>query len=289
MNIMTRRNFSLGSEWLYCKIYSGEKSADNILTELVLPMSVSITNENLANLWFFIRYHDFSGFHIRLRFHMIDTMNFYKIIHTIESSFAELVANGVVQNIIYDTYKREIERYGDNIYEMAEKIFHIDSDAILRALSSMDNDDRWEIALLLIDDMLNAFELTLYDKHLLLLKCRDSFRKEFGFTDISLIRQLNDKYRKNKKVIYKTMERTICDNVLEILSNRKTEIESLAQKIKQNIDVDFNNYIASLIHMSMNRIFISDNRLCEMIIYDYLTRYYESMLAITKYSLKSEI
>lgn len=47
--------------------------------------------------------------------------------------------------------------------------------------------------------------------------------------------------------------------------------------------LNIQNYIASYIHMSMNRLFASENRLYELIIYDFLRRYY--MLSINKYGI----
>lgn len=34
---MLKRNLIPGSEWLYCKLYTGTKSADKILVEIIKP------------------------------------------------------------------------------------------------------------------------------------------------------------------------------------------------------------------------------------------------------------
>ena len=40
--------------------------------------------------------------------------------------------------------------------------------------------------------------------------------------------------------------------------------------------------MSSYIHMEMNRLFANDNRLNEMVVYNYLTRYYKSEIARAK-------
>ncbi|MBK8924711.1 MAG: lantibiotic dehydratase [Crocinitomicaceae bacterium] len=70
-----KRTFIPGSEWIYYKIYCGEKTAERILLELVYPLSTEICDTlKLAEKWFFIRYAD-PDHHIRIRFyaHSVDS------------------------------------------------------------------------------------------------------------------------------------------------------------------------------------------------------------------------
>ena len=74
-----QRNFSIGSEWLYYKLYTGHKTADFILTEVIKPLTEEFLEKGLIDKWFFIRYAD-PKHHIRLRFHCLDTKNIGKVI-----------------------------------------------------------------------------------------------------------------------------------------------------------------------------------------------------------------
>ena len=67
------RVFSLGSEWVYFKIYSGYKIADVILLEYLKEKIELLQSENIIKKWFFIRYND-SDSHLRIRF-QVDKVN----------------------------------------------------------------------------------------------------------------------------------------------------------------------------------------------------------------------
>ena len=66
-----QKNFILGDEWLYYKIYTGAKTADNILIDVIKPIAQTLFDEQVIDKWFFIRYSD-PDFHIRVRFHCVD-------------------------------------------------------------------------------------------------------------------------------------------------------------------------------------------------------------------------
>ncbi|WP_326982149.1 lantibiotic dehydratase C-terminal domain-containing protein [Chryseobacterium sp. MYb264] len=52
---------------------------------------------------------------------------------------------------------------------------------------------------------------------------------------------------------------------------------SIQETIKKNKIGERKKIIQSLFHMHINRLFVSDQRLFEMIIYDYLHRYYKTI------------
>src|SRR5512140_3064006 len=53
-----RRSFAPGSEWLYAKLYTGNATADQILTEAIAPLVTGERAEHGDLAWFFIRYGD---------------------------------------------------------------------------------------------------------------------------------------------------------------------------------------------------------------------------------------
>ena len=66
------------------------------------------------------------------------------------------------------------------------------------------------------------------------------------------------------------------------LKSKKSQLH--ISKIRQTVHPgDLYSIIGSHIHMSLNRIFRSENRLHELIIYDFMTRYYKSKIAQNKY------
>lgn len=66
-----RRKFIPGSEWVYCKIYAGEHQIDTLLGTVVYDLVGGLKSEGRIDKWFFIRYRDESGFHLRLRLHAV--------------------------------------------------------------------------------------------------------------------------------------------------------------------------------------------------------------------------
>jgi thiopeptide-type bacteriocin biosynthesis protein len=76
---MKDRTFLPGSEWIYFKIYTGEKTADNILVKLITPILKKLQKEQQIEKWFFIRYSD-PDFHLRIRLLIHDVHQIGEII-----------------------------------------------------------------------------------------------------------------------------------------------------------------------------------------------------------------
>ena len=161
---MVKRLFIPGSQWIYFKIYTGEQTADNILIENVMPFIHTLYNEGVIMGSFFVRYSD-PLFHLRLRLY-VDKLESYATIFSNLLVFLEpCLNNGSIFRIMCDTYNRELERYGNELIKYVEEIFCIDSWSILSLLSILQKYDedlreyeRWNLSLLLIDDLLNVFD-----------------------------------------------------------------------------------------------------------------------------------
>jgi thiopeptide-type bacteriocin biosynthesis protein len=88
-----------------------------------------LKQNQLVSHWFFIRYSD-PDFHLRIRFYLPDIHNIDKVISQIHKSLQNYFQIGLIRKIQYDTYNREIERYGENTMDLSEQIFCADSVAI---------------------------------------------------------------------------------------------------------------------------------------------------------------
>lgn len=275
------RIFMPGSEWLFCKIYTGENEVEFILKDCVYKLVNDLRGKGIIDKWFFIRYKDSMGFHLRLRFHIPDISNVFNVILVVNEYFSPFVNNDVAI-VQYDTYIRELERYGAELIEETESLFCMDSDWVLNAIKISDyqgEGDRWKFALSIMDGYLDEFGFSTKSKQIFSSLRRDAYRKEFGFDKAEDIRQIDKKYREMRILI---------NNLLDNTKQRQKELvlRELANKIGHSISsVDLTDYLASVLHMSMNRLFIENNRFNEMMIFDFLSRYYESLLARQKYSL----
>ena len=99
---------------------------------------------------------------------------------------------------------------------------------------------------------------------------------------------LNDKYRFYRNEIEDIMlwENEITESI-NIIKTRRQVIYSIAEKIidmeqSHKLQISLGSLLASMIHMTMNRWFKSKNRLNEMVIYEFLARYYTSQFAKMK-------
>lgn len=298
---MVRRIFIPGSQWLYFKIYSGCKTADDILTETVCPYVNELYNSGLIDSYFFIRYAD-PKFHLRLRLHTTCTEEWGRSLAEFFRYFQPYVDNGAVSKIMCDTYIREIERYGENTIEEVEKLFYIDTAAILKLLVHISDTAaktrdtfRWQTALLLLDDMLTAFGYDISEKMQLLRRLANNFKHEFGFVNHIYTKQLNDKFRIFRKDIERVLSTradfSACENILQA---RREQIRCVGIRIKEILESekmpipDLDEILSSFQHMTMNRWFCAQNRLHELVIYDFLSKYYESMQIRLKQGIKAE-
>ena len=288
---MEKRTFIPGSEWVYFKLYTGAKTADMILINELYEYIKEMVDNDIIDKWFYIRYAD-PDFHIRLRLHLKSIQNFNYIFKRFFETFQHTADSSYVWNIQCDTYQREIERYGDNSISLVEDLFFIDSEYAIRLLHHLNEDNpeehRWKLALLMIDSLLAVFSYDLPQKKELLNTISDNFKKEFGFTYHDASKQLNDKYRNYRKKIEQAMSsENETSKTNEIIKARKHDLLPMANILTAmnktgELSVDLNALLTSIIHMSMNRWFRSRNRLHELVIYDFLSRYYSSELAKLK-------
>ncbi|MDH7446916.1 thiopeptide-type bacteriocin biosynthesis protein [Aquimarina sp. 2201CG14-23] len=280
------RNFIIGSEWLYYKIYTGAKTSDMILTDVLKPLTEKLIKEKQIDKWFFIRYAD-PKHHIRVRFNYKHPEKIGVIINAMHTALHTYVTEDLVWKIQIDTYQREIERYGLKTIGISEELFYYESKMIVDFIAMIDDTEgeelRWLFALKAMDNLLNIFDYKLSEKLHLLDTLRISFAQEFSIQK-STKKQINAKYNTHRTKISEFLDNSISNPefqpIEEILKTNYSESKEIGKYINQlneenGLDIPLNQLIASYIHMLMNRIFKSKNRLHEMVCYDFLTQYYK--------------
>lgn len=288
---MTQRTFIPGSPWLFFKLYTGHKTADELLTDVLRPLVGNLLARGLIDGWFFIRYTD-PDFHIRFRLHIPDAANYSDVMAAFHHSLQPCVEDGRVSKVQCDTYTRELERYGDATVGSLEELFGIDSAAqieLLARLAEQPDADRetlrQHLSLLLLDDALTAFGYDLAAKQRLTEQMAESFKREFGFTTHAYTKQLNDKYRAARSDINQVVtSRKECATFEDVLKGRRQGFGEIAHRIAGIADsgvadsaVPADDLMRSIQHMTMNRWFRSRNRQHELVIYDFLSKYYKSL------------
>ncbi|GAA3724363.1 MULTISPECIES: thiopeptide-type bacteriocin biosynthesis protein [Flavobacterium] len=277
-----QRDFCLGSEWLYYKIYTGVKTSDYILLEKLKPVILKLERKKIIKQWFFIRYKD-TDEHLRIRFLIKNTNNLVVVIQALHTVLNQLLQQNLIWKIQTDTYNREIERYGANTISDSEYLFWKDSKMILQYIKIKSSFKKQETPLLFsflaVNSFLDSFQLSNQEKLSLMDDLQRSYKTEFE-TDTAQKKDLSKNYR----MIYSQMKALLSDmpsnNYPEMhkIVNKKT-IKTIKRsiQIKTKIEISLQNFLASHIHMMINRQYTSNQRMYELIIYDQLFRFYKSL------------
>ncbi len=272
------RIFYPGSEWLYFKIYTGLKTSDIFLLEVIKPLVEQLQNENEIKKWFFIRYNDPKP-HLRIRFNISNLNNYNYILEKINSLFDEEYMNSrEISNIIIDTYKRELERYGENTIEYAEELFFRSSELILKFLE-YDDEEKIMVVLFYIDCFLSELGLSNEEKINWIKNFDNAFKTEFN-ADKSLKNQLKKKYLNFQPKYFEFIKSIEFKDIRNLITNNISDIHIVIEKIlelekKECLNVGIKDFFQSVFHMHINRLFVSNQRLFEMIVYDYLLRFFQ--------------
>jgi thiopeptide-type bacteriocin biosynthesis protein len=277
------RAFLPGDKWLYFKIYCHSHTADRILTEEVASIIKKLKRQKLISTWFFIRYYD-PDHHIRFRIRMNHLDSCGKIISEVNHHFGELKKRGSLTNIVIDSYCREIERYGFNSIEQIEQIFNRSSEIVLNFLkSATENQDlnRLNLAVLSIDDVFNMLQLPPPERINLLEIMYSGLLDEFRGGKKGKV-EMDGKYRRlSRDMVFFFKHRS---SILNLTGRKnyqafKTELSLFEKQIQMVSQEQKQGLIGDIIHTHLNRIFPTNQRKNEMVVYYLLAKYYKSMIA----------
>ncbi len=280
---VVQRVFFPGDEWIYFKIYTGIKTAEDILVTALFPLVKKMKKDQIIDQWFFIRYGD-PDFHIRFRVKVKNISDIGSVIDLCNKRMKKYCLENLIRKIDISTYNRELERYGASFIEISERLFFIDSESILLLLSFLRKKDenlRWQFSIKLIDNFLENIGYDLTEKCNCLERMSENYKREFGYNMYNS-KQLNMIYRERKPFfeyifdnLSKNKELTVVENIIK---HRGIQI----RKATKGIHFPETN-IYSYLHMTMNRLFRSKNRVHELLIYEFMYRYYKSEIAKLKY------
>lgn len=295
-----KRDFDLGSEWLFYKLYCGPKTADQLIRDFIRPMASTFMKNGWIDRWFFMRYSD-PHKHVRLRFHFNDLKHLGKVLTSFNEALQPWLESNHVWALRSDTYKREIERYTPRGMVAAEHLFHIESECIADFLKLVapygGEETRWLFALKMIDQLLRDFGLGIDEKIKVMEVIKTGFSMEFG-ANKSTRKGLATKYRTHRKKVEAFLNGEVNGTayhaqVYELLDVKSKRSKPFIQKVQKVIALEEtnrsqNDLLYSYIHMLMNRTFRSNQRVHEMVLYDLLYTNYKSMAAREKKMSKKE-
>ena len=287
-----RRSFPPGSEWLYVKLYTGTATADGLLRDVVGPTVREALATGAADSWFFIRYAD-PQWHLRVRLHGDPGALHGQVLPSLQDSIAELLADGRLWKVQLDTYEREVERYGGpQGMELSERLFQVDSDAVLDIIEMLAGDEgadvRWRLALLGTDLLLSDLGLSPETRRTVVERLRSSFWREFSGSKPLRV-QLDQKLRAERRDLIHMLETGIgaaaADSplapALAVFERRSRAFAPVVEELKRRegegrLTVSVADMASSFVHMFVNRMVRSAARAHEVVLYDFLHQLHES-------------
>jgi lantibiotic biosynthesis protein len=292
--------FSIGEKWLYYKFYCGERAAEELLNRAINPIVQELTEKGLIEKWFFIRYNDPHGHHLRFRVLLSDQNHFTQCIHIVKNHVKPFEETNVIWKTQTDNYLRELQRYGFEAIEDTETLFFHDSLCTLQFADMIEGDSgekiRWLFSLLSMDHFLNDLQFTLEQKVEIMKVAKTGFGQEFNRNG-NLNKQINEMFAKSEYEIECFLDpekiEEIYEPLWEIVRERSISSKQAADNIVQlakdkKLPTSLYNLAISYVHMICNRIFLSKQRVHEMVVYDYLYKYYNKQLFTSKKEVKND-
>jgi thiopeptide-type bacteriocin biosynthesis protein len=245
-----------------------------------------IENETIDK-WFFLRYADPED-HIRIRFHSKKENFWPEILMRLNQALQVSIENREVHKFQVDTYNQEIERYGADTMEMSESLFFNDSLAAVNFLNLIEGEEgekyRWLFAIRSIDMLFSDFSLDLKERHTVMELMSQNYFKEFSGND-KLKHNLNQKYRENRQSIENILDpkkdQPVVKHAARYFETRSGMNRAILDKLHLTL-AKKERLLYSHIHMTSIRLLIAEPRMQELVIYHYLSKYYESLLARAK-------
>jgi thiopeptide-type bacteriocin biosynthesis protein len=280
------REFFPGNAWCCYKIYCSHLVGERVINEVIQPLIRSYKKNEKDLIWFFIRYED-PDHHIRLR---IKSPKIGIITRQLNKLLQPLIDEGFIFSIQLDTYRREIERYQENNMELSEQLFSYDSTSMVEALSVInkleDENSRWKVALFSIDCLLNDFDLDVFERMELMEDSYKFFMPEYvnissKEAQKSFKSSIDAKLRLNSSFLDEIIRLKKTDSLNEfvlIFEKRSENLINIVHEIKKNITNKERLIILlrDYIHMSLNRIFPSNARMHELVLYYFMYKTYYS-------------
>jgi len=272
----TVRKYMPGSEWLYLKIYCPKLNASKLLLK-IWPLIRRKYQHGRSNKWFFIRYEDHAP-HIRLRL-KIDPRDVSEIL----MSFRKLLEGHIDQHVIreyqVDTYSRELERYHAAGMEVTEDLFWSSSMFVLQFLRK----GRHQTAIPAYLAALASVQLLIAEllpdeseQKDFLYKCYEKMAA--GFSHREAKRQLDLRYRELSKEINQTLldPHYLSTHRLGAVAEELRQHTAKIRKALTATEADWSDYLHSILHMHINRMFTDQQPRQEMVIYYLLYKFHVS-------------
>jgi lantibiotic biosynthesis protein len=276
------RAYPPGESWLYARVEVSYGMADRVLSGDLWPALRGLARRWDAK-WFFIRYGD-PRWHLRVRVRLPPKFR-VEAMTAIEGSLGRALRAGRIHRFSWDTYNREVERYGgEESLRVCESIFSIDSEAVLRLLGSKETsgpDVMVAAAVAGVLGLWDALGMSLESQTKLASFMRDQMTNELGRDSAKMRAWFSANARRYRHATaasaLKGLEDQLPPNARLCLRRRRSAIASLTPALttalrRHSRDTEPEELAGSLAHMFLNRLFDRAHRPQETAVYDLVTR-----------------
>lgn len=157
---------------------------------------------------------------------------------------------------------------------------------VLRELSQQDESQRLYFACALVHRMFDQWQLPFAERERMLAICRDAFSSEFR-ADKQLLVQLDQHYRLYRLLVHDALTTFVASpERLQYEQHTRELVARLRNTITDGQQTD--ELLIPLLHMLLNRIFPTENRRHEYVVYHLLLKEYTSLLKRNRQSIPSD-
>lgn len=235
--------------WVYAKLYHMDDRENEVLNHISYSLN-TIGNPK----FFFLRYSDDIGRHLRMRFKYPDQSSAQMHFPEMQKMLMSFREHRLINKVQYDIYFRENNRYGGSqLIELAENVFFADSlfvVSLFNELNPKEADELEQAYLLGIATVLTAFF--------------DQLEDMFDQVNLTQLLDENKKIFRGKKQAYiRIIEQLVSrdysalsDKTILLIAERNEAIKKYHDKVllAEQLTNDRENIISSIIHMFCNRL-----------------------------------
>ncbi len=264
--------------WQYIKIYGSEDYLVSLMSGEFTATLQQATRAGLIRRWYFVRYSD-PDFHLRLRIEGASE-GFGPFFSAFQQKALEArLATHELSGYVFDNYVPEYSRYGGKeLMQFVEELFFHDSVyclAVIAAAHRQQSDELiWKATLAGALDYLQAFQLSESDINLLVAQQRNGYGDELEITKPQFD-SLNVLYKKHRSYIEAAvLDLSSVEPVLRdaLALRRRGNAGARASILAGTTRAGLLTILPSVLHMQANRLFSSNSRPQEFIIWDFLAR-----------------
>jgi thiopeptide-type bacteriocin biosynthesis protein len=245
-----------GSEWLFIKLYCTNTFEEDLLAYPLRTFAEEARGSGLAQDWFFIRYYD-PDLHLRVRFRGEPERLTNQLLPQLCTWAAGLMEEGFCSRFVFDTYDREVERYGGTAgTQVAESIFAADSYAVTELIYLIQEHvlkwDRITLAVLSADNLLASLGLT------------EAARLQWLRQQVTSRNEVGKEYRQRKTLLRSLLQEPGGQLVAQAFAMQRTALAPLVERLlglaeRGELSQTMDTLLSSYIHMHFNRLFGSDH------------------------------